>query len=122
MKITNENLAAALVQLSMLRFFPQGQAQKAIALYLEQLCGRADRLHWLVSELVNHVGEWPGPAQVRGLFCSRYRPADGIEADCSLPGYTAADGEAISQRRELPRLTSSEATRLIQGLKGNPAC
>ena len=117
MKITNEHLAAALVQLSMLKFFPQGQAQKAVALYLEKLCGTAERLMWLVGELVNHVDEWPGPAEVRGLFCSRFRPADGIEADCTLPGYAAADGEVKSQRGAIAAMPQTEARALLEGLR-----
>jgi hypothetical protein len=117
MKITGEHLAVALVQLSMLKYFPPGQAQKAILLYLERLCGTADRLHWLVTELVNHVGEWPGPAEVRGLFCSRYRPADGIEADCSLPGYSPAAGEAKSQRGDIPKLSAGDAQKLLESIR-----
>ena len=50
----------------------------------------------LVAELVNHVGEWPGPAEVRGLLCTRYDAADRIDAYCNLPGYRAADCEARS--------------------------
>ena len=116
MKITNQHLQVALVQLAMLKFFPQGQAQKAIAIFLEQICGDADRLQWLVAQLVNHVGEWPGPAEVRGLLCTRYRPADGQEANCTLPGYSPADGEAISTSRDVPKLAAPDAQKLLAGI------
>ena len=116
MKITNQHLQVALVQLAMLKFFPQGQAQKAIAIFLEQICGDADRLQWLVAQLVNHVGEWPGPAEVRGLLCTRYRPADGQEANCTLPGYSPADGEAKSASRDVTKLAAPDAQKLLAGI------
>ncbi len=96
-KPTDEDFAMALVDLSQLRFFPTDPlAPEGILRLLRQLVGTRDQLAWLIGALVNRVGEWPGPAQVRGLFCTRFRPADGIEADCSLPGYTADDCEAQS--------------------------
>lgn len=118
--ITKDDMKNAMVQLSMLRYFPQGDAQKAIAMFLAQLCGTGERLQWLVSQLVNRVGDWPGPAQVRGIFCTRFRPADGKEADCTLAGFTAADGELASARKDPPALTAGEATKLIAGLRREP--
>ena len=118
--ITKDEMKAAMLQLSMLKFFPQGEAQKAIAMFLAALCGRGDRLIWLVGQIVNHVGEWPGPAEVRGLFCSRFRPADGIEADCTLPGFSPEDGERISAARDPKPLVAGDAKKLIAGLQSQP--
>jgi hypothetical protein len=58
------------------------------------MCPHVEALEWLVAELVNHVGEWPGPANVRSLLCQRCKPADGIETGCGIPGYTPEDCEA----------------------------
>jgi hypothetical protein len=120
-EITDRDLGLALAQLSMLRYFPSGEssemAQEAIVGLLRRLCGTREQLAWLVSEMVNHVGTWPGPAEVRGLFCSRYKPADGIEADCSLPGYSPADGEVKSQRGAVGVLPQGEAVKLLESIK-----
>ncbi len=58
------------------------------------------RLAWLMLAL-KPVDEWPGMAQIRGLFCKRFKPADGIEvASCNIPGYT--DEECESAHLSLP--------------------
>ena len=118
--ITKYEMKSAMLQLSMLKFFPQAEAQQAIAMYLAQICGNGDRLSWLVSQLVNHVGEWPGPAEVRGLLCSRFKPADGIEADCTLAGFSPSDGEIASASKAPAPLTAGEAQKLIAGLTKEP--
>ncbi len=46
-----------------------------------------ERLAWLSRQLMK-VKTWPGMGEVRGLYCLRFTPADGIEADCTLPGVT----------------------------------
>lgn len=47
------------------------------------------RLDWLVAMLCAHVADWPGMAQVRGVFCCRFRCADGKDVQhCDLPGFT----------------------------------
>lgn len=117
-EIQNEDLAGALAQFSMLRYFPADEmAHESIVLLLRRLCGTRERLMWLISRMVDHVGYWPGPAEVRGLFCTRFRPADGVEADCTLPGYTAADGEATTERATVKALPKAEAVKLLEGLR-----
>ncbi len=103
MKPTNEQLASAATQLSLMKYFPAGDAQRTlIAALLGRLASNKQQLDWLVSALLNHVPEWPGPMEVRGLFCTRYKPADGKEANCSLAGFTADEIEAGCAAECLP--------------------
>jgi hypothetical protein len=60
------------------------------------MCSSPAEIAWLACEMVNVVGEWNGPKELRGVFCSRYRPADGIEMDSTHPAYTADAGEQRS--------------------------
>lgn len=65
------------------------------------------RLSWLVMELVNKVGRWPegGFREVRGIYCTKFNPADGLEADCFTPGYVASKAPAskyLLQPGDLP--------------------
>ena len=39
-----------------------------------------------------------GLAELRGLYCTKYRPADGIEAVCSIQGYTPAEVDERAER------------------------
>jgi hypothetical protein len=79
----------------MCEFFPREEAtQAAIMRLLAQMCPSREALLWLVSTYVNRIGKWHGPAELRGVLATRYRPSDGIEAYSSLPGFTPADSEA----------------------------
>jgi hypothetical protein len=33
--------------------------------------------------MIDEVGEWQGTKELRGVFCTRFAPADGVEADCA---------------------------------------
>ena len=54
---------------------------------------KPEHLAWLTDMMVNHVGEWQGPKELRGLLCSRYKPLDGIEEYTSIAGFAPADCE-----------------------------
>lgn len=63
---------------------------------LAQMCPHKEALDWLVTTVVNRIGVWKGPAELRGILCWKFKPADGVEFDSSLPGFTLADGERLS--------------------------
>lgn len=90
---TQKDLDRAVNDLSMMPFFPV-EARAAIMAFLARICPHKRALTWLVAECVNHVPQWPGPAELRGLLCTRFDAADGIDAYCNLPGYTAAEMES----------------------------
>lgn len=93
-KCSRSDIDSGLAKLSMLRYWPSDQATRAeIGILLAKMVPHREALRWLVDELVNKVGEWPGPAELRGLLCTRFKPADGNERDCSLPGYRPSDYE-----------------------------
>lgn len=93
-KFSENDLKLAIGSLSMLKFFPSDAgARAAVQKLLAKICPGKFELEWLVDRLIL-LNEWPGPGQVRGLLCTRYKPADGIEADCALPGYRPEDYEA----------------------------
>lgn len=92
-KFTPADLDWAADELGMLDYFPR-DSRAAVMTLLARMCPHRRALKWLVNEAVNHVGKWPGPAELRGMLCTRFDPADGVDHWCSLPGYTAADAEA----------------------------
>lgn len=114
--ITDGHLAAAIAGMSILKYFPMDEIQhRVMAEFLRKLCGHAEGLHWLVTQLVNRVGEWPGPAQVRGIYCTRFKPADGVEnLDCAVAGFTP---EECSQRPAHLQIGKGEAQRMLGSLK-----
>lgn len=116
--ITEAHLAAAIAGMSILKFFPMDEIQhRVMAEFLRKLCGHAEGLSWLVQQLVNRVGEWPGPAQVRGIYCTRYKPADGLENfDCTIRGFTPED---CSQKRDHQQIGKGEAKKMLASIKGS---
>src|SRR5579883_3447356 len=101
---TAEDLTKAADDLSMLPYFPHEARASVIAL-LARMCPHRRALKWLVSEVINHVAKWPGPAELRGLLCTRFEPRDGVDQWCSLPGYTAEEAYArhLEQHYQLTR-------------------
>jgi hypothetical protein len=119
--ITQDHLALAIASMSILKYFPMDEIQhRVMADFLRKLCGHVEGLSWLVSQLVNRVGEWPGPAQVRGIYCTRFKPKDGIEDEsgCTIPGFTPDDCEGRNKRLDAPlAIGQAEAKRLLAGIK-----
>jgi hypothetical protein len=104
MKPNKTELATAVGHLSMLKYFPGSDiAQQAIMQLLERMVGTREQLSWLVRTMIDRVGEWQGPSEMRGLFCTQFKPADGEESNCTLAGYSPADLEArlIEQHQQL---------------------
>jgi hypothetical protein len=112
-RFSKADLAKANARLKMLCFYPpDSEAQSAVMELLAKMCPHLEALNWLVDAMVNHIGTWKGPMELRGLLCWRYPPADGVEAVCSIPGFTPEDGELISleqARHDLQAIESADS-------------
>lgn len=94
MKPTSKQIEGAVAELGAIPFFPSDAvAQLVVARHMAKFVGGVAELRWLVDAAVNAMPEWKGIPELRGLYCTRHKPADGIEANCSLAGYTADDCE-----------------------------
>jgi hypothetical protein len=110
-------ISDAVTELAQLKYFPSDDgAREGIMRLLLRLVefGRADQLTWLVRVMVDRVGVCNGPVELRGVFCTRFKPADGIEADCS---ETAAFSPAAMEvRAAVQQLPAPEARALLAGV------
>jgi hypothetical protein len=89
-----EEIAAAVEELAAIPFFPsETGARLAVMKALESFVRRPHELRWLIDTAVARMREWKGPAELRGLYCTRFSPRDGIEEYCTIPGFTAAESE-----------------------------
>lgn len=69
MKPSTADLQAAVARLSILRFFPgEPIAHVAIMELLDSMVSTTEQLSWLVRTMVNQVGTWEGPQELRGIF------------------------------------------------------
>ncbi len=112
------DLLAANARLKMLAFYPSDpEAQAAVMELLAKICPDREALEWLVDTMINKVGTWKGPTELRGVLCWRYPPADGVEADSSIRGFTPADGESLSIERHNELRQLEKAAPLREMLK-----
>lgn len=104
--ITGKDITLAVADLTVLKYFPPEPIARAkIMQLIANMIATKGQLDWWIATMVNRVGIWNGPAEARGVFCARFRPADGVEVQATLPGFTALD---------------SEATRAIEGSATEP--
>ena len=70
-----------------------------------------EQLDWLVDRALRIYSRWPGVAEIRALYCSRYKPKDGLEGYSEFIGQlpfratgwaraVAASARARSQCRQ----------------------
>jgi hypothetical protein len=95
---TSEEIIKGVGKLGTLRFFPASRDERvAIMEMLERMVTTKAQLDWLVTTMIDKVGEWKGPLELRGVFCTRFDPADGVTACCGQTiGFRNEDFEAVA--------------------------
>lgn len=106
---------------ALLRFFPASDAMARREL-ARQVCGfaaTARQVEWLTNIVMSHYNDWPGISELRGIFCTRFRPADGIETSlCGSSTYGAvleARGTATHEHYKAIEAGLPSQTRMIEG-------
>ena len=68
-------------------FFPGDPEVRAglISIFMEMV-ETEEQIDWLVGRALRIYSRWPGVAEIRALYCSRYKPKDGFEAYSELYG------------------------------------
>ncbi len=90
--ITFEEAHAVINDLGALSFFPKDvRARLTLARLLRDFVTTKDQSQWLVRRMLQLFDVWPGPRELRALYCSRWKPRDGVEATSEKypapPGY-----------------------------------
>jgi hypothetical protein len=92
-------IAEILGGLAILKFFPSDdQARTAIFNLVCSMATTEDQVRWLVKRTVALHNEWPGPKELRAVFCSKFKPRDGVEAHSQiyLEGIPSEKPEALT--------------------------
>jgi hypothetical protein len=111
MKPTEAQIFDAAESFEAMKFFPAGStaAKRVVMELLDGMVATEAQLKWLMDAQTNRVGEWHGPAQLRALFNTQFRSADGIEGQaCEVTGFTPADCE-----RDFFERQSAETDRML---------
>ena len=101
--------AEIISELAILKFFPSGpEAMLAMVKLVGDMAETEDQVRWLVRRTLALYNEWPGPKELRAIFCSKFKPKDGINA------YSQLFVDGISSERP-PALPAPEMKRIGPG-------
>lgn len=112
--ISTADAASAVILLGrLIPFFPtDASTRELLADCLREFVGSPNELKWLVTLAVNVMPEWKGLAELRGLYCTRYRPLDQIEAVSGTAGFTPGELANRAERDYFEREHRHTAQRL----------
>lgn len=116
------DLEIAIEELAMCKYFPsEAGTQAAIMRLLARIVPHKEALMWLVRTFADRIGQWHGPQELRAILCTRYRPADGIEAYSAIVGFTANDQEMAyieSHNARKPAQIAGDNREMLQLVDG----
>lgn len=93
-----------------LKFFPgDAEARIGIAESLIEMASSEEQVRWLVKRLPKLFTEWPAMHEVRAVFCSKFKPADGVEV------YSEVYLEGIPAEKEQRQYISAATPLQIEG-------
>jgi hypothetical protein len=111
--IDTQQATRDMARLSVLKFFPSDQTARAeIVLMACKMANTNADIVWLVNRCLELWNEWEGPREMRAVFCSKFRPADGVEAYSQLPRFN--DG-IPSEKSAEPLQLGGATVRQIAG-------
>jgi hypothetical protein len=74
-------ISRAIAGLKLMKYFPSDEdACIELAKDFSEMAESEEQIEWLVRRVQNLYNEWPGIREVRSVFCSRFKPKDGINA------------------------------------------
>ncbi len=114
---SGEVLARVKLMRAVIPFFPvEETALTAIVMSVESMVESIEALDWLTRIAINVMTKW-SLAELRGLYCTRYKPKDGIFVECSIPGFKPAEIRAQSERAYIERQSQEAAKEIAEWKK-----
>jgi hypothetical protein len=99
-----------------MKFFPSDpEARIGIADEIADMASDEDQVRWLVKRVPKLYREWPAMHEIRSVFCSKFKPRDGLEASSD----TYLDG-IPSENQTVNNLLAGPETRQIAGAVEDP--
>src|SRR5215471_16215768 len=82
-------------------YYPADQHEIILLAILEFVDDDIAHLKWLIRTAMIAWRKWEGIAELRALYATHFKPADGLPVpDSQTAGYTADDNEAAYQAAE----------------------
>lgn len=85
-----------------MKYFPtEAGSRVALMKLLDRMVSTPEQLVWLVNTLVDRIGTYAGPDQIRAVFCTKFRPKDSIESALSLDSPIYRSEEQLVEDHKL---------------------
>lgn len=95
-------------ELSLMKYFPsEPAARTALVRIVCEMAPDEAHIRWLVNRALKLYAEWPGIMELRACYCSKFKPADGIEA------YSQVYSEGIPTEKEQQGLIAAPEMRAL---------
>lgn len=99
----------------MINFFPKGELATAqLAVLIDRMVDTDEHMDWLTTAAISTIPKWQGFAQLRGIYCSRFKPKDGFVVQSDMPGFTPEDTLAAAEQAYFQQEAAATA-RKIEG-------
>ena len=104
--------------LTLLKFFPSESAARLELVNLVlRMAATYEQIEWLVTRTIAVCNEWPGPLVLRQIFCSKFKPRDGIEAGSTSTFPDGLPPERPIQAPAMRALPAGHTATLDAGLE-----
>lgn len=101
-KIYTGDLCRVIDALSILRFFPKEARERAQVIgILHRMCNNQRELYWLLDRALIAWNDWPGPRDLRALFCTKFRPRDGVYVSFAQPFGDSSSEEHVQSLHDM---------------------
>lgn len=105
-------VSRAVDDICLLKFPPSESSRPALVRMLAEMCSTDEQVLWLSKRLLQLFKEWPGANEMRAVFCSKFRPRDGVE----VHSEAYPDGiPSEKPERNFTMLPTARETRRIEG-------
>src|SRR5215472_7254230 len=124
--ITEGALLKAVGKLMSMPYYPVSETLVKISLIdeLPEIAGNDEQLAWLIRRVTSLYAYWPGLSEIRAVYCSKFKPRDGIEVHSGVfldgvPSESKARNREIDSGLNKPRrqVTEGLVTRDLEFLK-----
>lgn len=114
-----KNATEIVSELCLMKFFPAERgARTALVRMICEMAESEEQIRWLVTRALTLYDAWPGPKEMRALFCSKFKPLDGINAYSEV--FADRDGIPSEKLQEHHQIEGSKRKEIAGPVTTDP--
>jgi hypothetical protein len=114
-------------RLALMKFFPASDvvARATVMAELMEMCANDEQVEWIGKRMSALYTEWPGLRELRAVFCSKFKPRDGIEVNSTdarfIDGIPSERGLSAPESQSQRALTGHATLQIAGKVEKMPA-